>query len=166
MNVTATTSTQNISSSYNRQQKNAAEPIATTTQGDSVTISAEARAKAIEPGSQSLEDYRLPDWYADMLPAVNIIDLSDQKVGISYRDTNAYAFSQLPLQDQQSINDYSGKLWTFFREEVAGLTEDGSADYVQIRDTDALQQAVLARFESDPDANRLLERMKELGQIT
>ena len=167
MNVTATTSTQNISSSYNRQQKNAAEPIATTaTQGDSVTISAEARAKAIEPGPHSLEDYRLPDWYASMLPAVNNIDLSDQKVGVSYRDTNAYAFSQLPQQDQQSINEYSGKLWTFFREEVARLTEDGSADYVQIRDTDALQQAVLARFESDPDANRLLERMKELGQIT
>jgi len=166
MNVTATTSTQNISSSYNRQQKNAAEPIATTTQGDSVTISDEARAKAIDQGDHSLEDYRLPDWYADMLPAVNSFDLTDQKIGTSYRDTNAYMFSQLPQQDQQSINEYSGKLLTFFHDEVARLTEDGSADYVQIRDSEALQQAVMARFESDPAANAQLERMQELGQIT
>jgi uncharacterized protein (DUF1330 family) len=167
MNVTTATSAQNVSSFYNRQQRTSTESAATTTtQGDSVTISDEARAKGIEPGPHSLEDYRLPDWYADMLPAVNSFDLTDQKIGTSYRDTNAYAFSQLSQQDQQSINEYSGKLLTFFHDEVARLTEDGSADYVQIRDSEALQQAVMARFESDPAANALLERMQELGQIT
>lgn len=165
MNVTTATSAQNVSSSYNRQQKTSTESAATTaTQGDTVTISDEA--KAIEQGSQSLEAYRLPDWYADMLPLARTIDLSQQQIGAPYRETQAYAFSQFSQQDQQSINDYSGKLLTFFHDEVARLTDDGSANYVQIRDSEALQQAVMARFESDPSANALLERMQELGQIT
>jgi hypothetical protein len=167
MNVTTATSAQNVSSTYNRQQKTSTDSTATTaTQGASVTISDEARAKAVEQGSQSLEDYRLPDWYADMLPALNNFDLTDHTIGSSYRETNAHAFSQLSQEDQQSINDYGGKLLTFFHDEVARLTEDGAADYLQIRDSEALQQAVLARFESDPSANALLERMQQLGQIT
>jgi hypothetical protein len=101
-----------------------------------------------------------------MLPLARTIDLSQQQIGAPYRETQAYVFSQLSQEDQQSINDYSGKLLTFFHDEVARLTEDGSADYVQIRDSEALQQAVLARFELDPNANALLERMQELGQIT
>ena len=100
------------------------------------------------------------------LPLARTIDLSQQQIGAPYRETQAYVFSQLSQEDQQSINDYSGKLLTFFHDEVARLTEDGSADYVQIRDSEALQQAVLARFELDPNANALLERMQELGQIT
>ncbi|PLX94239.1 MAG: hypothetical protein C0620_06405 [Desulfuromonas sp.] len=165
MNVTTATSAQNVSSTYNRQQKTSTDLTATTaTQGDTVTISDEA--KAIEQASQSLEAYRLPDWYADMLPLARTIDLSQQQIGAPYRETQAYTFSQLSQEDQQSINDYSGKLLTFFHDEVARLTEDGSADYVQIRDSEALQQAVMARFESDPAANALLERMQELGQIT
>ena len=167
MNVTTATSAQNVSSTYNRQQKNATESTApTTTQGDTVTISDEARAKVIEQGFQSLEDYRLPDWYAGMLPALNNFDLTDHTIGSSYQDTNAYAFSQLSQEEQQSVNEYSGKLLTFFHDEVARLTEDGSADYAQIRDSEELYQAVLARFESDPSANVLLEQMQELGQIT
>ena len=167
MNVTTATSAQNVSSTYNRQQKTSTESAATTTtQGDSVTISDEARAKAIEPGPHSLEDYRLPDWYTDMLPLARAIDLGQQQLGAPYRETQAYAFSQFSQHDQQSIHDYSGKLLTFFHDEVARLTEDGSADYVQIRDSEELQQAVMARFESDPSANALLERMQELGQIT
>jgi hypothetical protein len=167
MNVTTATSAQTVSSTYNRQQKTSTDSTVTTaTHGDTVTISDEARAKAVEQGSQSLEAYRLPDWYADMLPLARTIDLSQQQIGAPYRETQAYVFSQLSQEDQQSINDYSGKLLTFFHDEVARLTEDGSADYVQIRDSEALQQAVLARFELDPNANALLERMQELGQIT
>ena len=122
-----------------------------TVNASTVTISAEARQAAASDSADAVENYRMPNWMASLLPSSTVLSNGDETMAKqAFRENHSseiaeYAgyldgawFSSLKEQGVQSQGDYVGKV----------LHSSG--------DNSALQNAVAGKLLANPRAVELM----------